>query len=1684
MPSLFISPTGSGTMDGSSWENAGKLGDLPAFIEEAGPGGLILLRADQGAYEVSGPILISAGGQTGLPVIIRGSDGAGNPMQAEISGSRTSPYDPAGSPGEEVFRLLEGANNLVFQHLGFTDIGPGAFRVGADISNLTIEHMQATNVERFLENYASGTHASATISGLTVRDVRVDGFSRSVIRLQYDTNNVLIEDVIGDSQRQDFGGFAMGVQLHGTAHDVVLRRVTMRNSHDSTTTYWNGDGFATERGNYNIRFEDTVASGSTDAGYDIKSASTVLSGAISHGNKENFRIWSSDAVLENVVSLDPLKRGGTGVEAHFWFSKNSAATINGAHIAGSRQSSITFDLGEGGVSLAVSGLTVSRHPNSAFVRSGTGSTFTLNDIDEGSPADYANGEIHQAGDGGDFVFGLSDDDRIHGGAGSDTLQGGGGHDRLEGGAESDLLIGGEGDDWLTGGAGADVMIGGSGLDVADYSGSAGPVVVDLAGNPAGGDAEGDRLEEIEGVAGSDFGDRLAGDLSANLLLGGGGDDLLLGRDGDDRLAGGAGADRLDGGAGIDTADYSASGDAVAINLHTGEAQGGDAEGDQLSDVENLIGSEFDDILTGDANKNMFAGGLGADVLDGGEGIDTADYRSSSDAIIIDLASGLSLGGDAGGDRLSGIEVILGSASSDWISGDDGANVFAGGEGSDQLRGNGGDDRLIGGADADELIGGSGHDLVDYSEAGIGVTVDLGLGMAAGGEASGDVLAEVEAVLGTRFADVLVGDHADNRLEGSFGDDRLTGGAGADRLVGDEGMDTADYSSSLEAVSIDLEHGIHEGGDAAGDELEGIEIVVGSAHGDSLRGGAGNDLLVGGSGADHIAGGAGLDSAIYSSSQEAVFIDLLTGVNEGGDAEGDTLHDIERIVGSMLADRIRGSDSEEILIGGGGADELIGGAGRDVANYASSSRAVSIDLAARRGTGGDAEGDILSEIEDVVGTQFADTIVGDDYDNRLVGGAGADLMRGGAGIDTVDYSDSKAAVKVSVAAWLQSGGDAQGDRLAAIENIRGSAFSDALSGDAAANRIEGGDGHDTMDGGAGSDELAGGSGNDNYVVDSASDLVREELHSGLDTVSTAIAEYQLSDNVENLTFTGAGAFTGIGNGLANTFKGGGGRDTFTGGGGNDTFFSSAGADTYAGGEGYDYARYTGSGTGIAIDLKTGTGSGGAAEGDTLTGIEGIIGSEYGDILAGDELGNVLSSRGGNDALAGREGNDQLDGGAGADQLTGGVGDDIYWVDALGDVVVEQAGEGIDTVRTTLSYLELAANVENLIGTGTVTSFTGIGNGIGNWITGGAVRDTLNGGGGDDVLEGNAGGDTLIGGAGADTAAYSASSAAVNVNLLTGATRGGHAQGDRLEGIENLIGSAFADILIGTNSGSVLDGGAGADTLKGGRGNDIYVVDDSGDRVFELRDQGFDTVRSSVSFSLAGQYIEQLLLTGSAIAGTGNGLANTITGNGAGNVLNGGAGADTLLGGAGDDIYVVDNVRDRVRESAGQGIDTIQSSVNFSLAGQDVEKLLLVGSSKISGTGNALANTITGNIGANRLSGGLGEDLLIGGRGADQFLFDTALSATTNCDRIGDFVVADDTILLDRTVFTEIPIDGTLAPSAFHRGSMAHDAATRIIYDDATGDIFYDVDGTGDAAMVLFAHVAPGTLLTNADFVAIA
>ena len=591
--------------------------------------------------------------------------------------------------------------------------------------------------------------------------------------------------------------------------------------------------------------------------------------------------------------------------------------------------------------------------------------------------------------------------------------------------------------------------------------------------------------------------------------------------------------------------------------------------------------------------------------------------------------------------------------------------------------------------------------------------------------------------------------------------------------------------------------------------------------------------------------------------------------------------------------------------------------------------------------------------------------------------------------------------------------------AVIENAVGGSGKDTIYGNSANN---------VLDGRGGIDTLSGGAGNDTYVLGADADIVTDT--SGIDTITSTITRSLVGyATIENLTLLGTGNINGTGNDLDNVIKGTSGKNALVGGNGNDTLDGGTGVDSLNGGAGND--TYVLGAESDSITDSAGTDTITSTITRSLVGyatIENLTLLGTGNINGtGNDLNNIIIGTSGKNALVGGNGNDTLDGGTGVDSLNGGAGNDTYVLGAESDSITDSAGT--DTITSTITRsLAGYTMIENLtlLGTGNI-------NGTGNDLN--------------NVIKGTSGKNALVGGNGNDT----------------------------------------------------LDGGTGVDSLNGGAGNDTYVLGAESDTITDS--SGTDTITSTITRSLTGYtMIENLTLLGTGnINGTGNDLnnvlkgtsgINTLIGGNGNDTLDGGAGADILDGGAGNDTYVLGAESDKVTDAS--GTDTITSTITRSLASYaTIENLTLLGSTNINGTGNGLNNTITGNTGNNtlnggtgndKLAGGLGNDILIGGAGADSFLFNTALNAGTNVDTINDFVVADDTILLENAIFTAFTAVGAISSAWFVKNTdgLAKDANDYLVYETDTGNLFYDSNGKASGGSTLVAHLSANLSLTYQDF----
>lgn len=793
-----------------------------------------------------------------------------------------------------------------------------------------------------------------------------------------------------------------------------------------------------------------------------------------------------------------------------------------------------------------------------------------------------------------------------------------------------ITIGSQTGGFAKGAGGRDTIIGGDGDDYISIT---------------QGEAYGGKGDDVITVQESDA-------TMSSYLDGGEGDDTLTGGARGDQLIGGAGADTIDGGAGQDWVTYSKSKEAINLDLSTGKGLGGDAEGDTIQNVEHISASDHDDTLKGDDNNNhiiarkgddtIIASG-GNDYINGSDGYDTVDYSALDAGITVErIVSGngyekiVVTKADGSQDVLRNVEEVIGTEHGDTIIGssddffrktaDDtlkglaGNDTLMGGKGDDTLEGGKGDDTLNGGAGADALRGGQGIDTASYEGAAKGLRIDLADPSNAKGDAAGDTYESIEIIKGSANNEMIFGSAKDDILHGNGGSDEIDGRDGNDIITADGGTLSGGKGDDTITVQSAFSH------------------IDGGAGNDTIYTNAARAVVKGGAGADYIDGGTGETTLSYDGSDEGVYVNLTNGKARGGDAQGDSFKNIEHLSGSDHKDELRGDSGanylsggkgDDILSGAAGGDSLMGGEGSDLADYHYSDAAIKVDLslqaqnASGRGAqgedaGGHAAGDVLSGIENVRGSKYDDFIRGSDEvsfrgkeltsgENMLIAGkgddvleglGGADKLVGGSGEDTASYETSDAAVHVDLSANFGRGGDAQGDKFASIENLRGSDHNDVLVGDAGANKLYGGAGNDVLQGRYGGDHYDGGEGSDTVSYTKSHLGVTVNLETGY--VSGGDARGDTFENVENLTGSqhndilvgdeGNNVLKGLyGN---DRLKGGEGKDRLDGGAGDDVLIAGNDGDVLIGGHGddvFDFSRVedlSEIATDIIKDFKTG------------------------------------------------------------------------------------------------------------------------------------------------------------------------------------------------------------------------------------------------------------------------------------------------------------------------------------------------------------------------------------------------------------------------------------------------------------------------------------------------------------------
>ena len=544
--------------------------------------------------------------------------------------------------------------------------------------------------------------------------------------------------------------------------------------------------------------------------------------------------------------------------------------------------------------------------------------------------------------------------------------------------------------------------------------------------------------------------------------------------------------------------------------------------------------------------------------------------AGADQLFLDTHQLLTVDGAGGDDILTGgasADILLGGAGHDILTGGAGDDRVYGGTGNDTLNGSDGNDTLLGGIGDDQLTGGNGTDTVSYSDAAAGVVVSLGLAAAQNTVGAGmDTLGSLENLTGSHFNDTLTGNTSGNLLMGGLGNDILNG---------DAGTDTASYETASIGVIVSLLlAGVAQNTVGAGtDTLSNFENLKGSHFNDTLTGNTGGNLIIGGLGNDTLNGDAGTDTASYETASIGVTVSLLlAGVAQNTVGAGtDTLSNFENLKGSHFNDTLTGNTGSNLLIGGLGNDILNGEAGTDTASYETASTGVTVSLAiaGAQNTIG-AGSDTLSNFENLTGSNFNDILTGNAGDNVLIGGSGNDTLNGDAGSDTVSYGTATAGVTVNLLlVGAQNTVGAGFDTLSNFERLKGSNFSDTLTGNTGANILTGGTGNDT---------LTGSSGRDSFVFNTTLNGV---------TNKDTITDFSVVDDtlvLENAIFT---------------------KFTATGAIPAGTFVSNAGG---VAGDANDFLLYD-TNTGKLFYDADGNGAGAKVEFVTLLGIPALTGADF-------------------------------------------------------------------------------------------------------------------------------------------------------------------------------------------------------------------------------------------------------------------------------------------------------------------------------------------------------------------------------------------------------------------------------------------------------------------------------------------
>jgi Ca2+-binding RTX toxin-like protein len=1032
-------------------------------------------------------------------------------------------------------------------------------------------------------------------------------------------------------------------------------------------------------------------------------------------------------------------------------------------------------------------------------------------------------------------------------SGADTLVAGSGVTTLVGGAAGDTFEVNSVDDVVVGAAGT------QNVELATASVTAGANVQALT----------DVGQSSITLTGNSLNDLITGGTSYDWLVAGSGNDTLVAGSGGAEMDGGTGNDTFVLGspdddieavanAGINT-EMTAFSTTLAENVQNLVATG--------SDNLTLYGNDGNDVITGNSGADtIFAGsgndtiisGTGDDYILGGSGNDTfvltAD-ASSNDYIEEDYVGGNNVEYTAIETQLAqNVQTLIATGSAAlylWGSGQDNDTVMAN-SGNDTLEANGGVTTLVAGAGSDVLFGNA------IQSTGAVTTYDYSLGDGATSvwyTQSNDVLQFGTGI--TASSITATSQQATiNGVAGSIVTLKVTGGtqvvlyAPAFTRVNFADGSTTTLAALLaapktlsSAVSATLPSGYTRL------VLTGSANITGTGNNlaDNLIANSGNDTLVAGSGLATLVGGTGNDTFVVNNvgdvisespnsgnntEQTSVSVTLaanvqnLTGTGSAAlTLTGNNLNNV--ITANSGADKLVAGSGLDTLVSGTGIDTLVGGAGNDifVVNNASDvitevvnsgnnteMASVSVTLAANvqnltgTGTAGlTLTGNTLNDV--VTANSGADKLVAGSGLDTLVSGTGIDTLVGGTGNDVFVVNNASDLITKSSNTGSNTEQASVSVTLAAnVQNLTGiGAAAITLTGNTLANVITANSGNDTLVAGSGVATLVGGAGNDVFVVNNASDVIRESANTGNNTEQTSVST-TLATNVQNLTGTGSAALTLTGNSLNDLITANTGADRLVAGSGQDTLVSGTGIDTLVGGTGNDVFVINNASDVITEAANSGNNTEQASVSVTLAAnVQNLTGIGSGALtLTGNTLNNVITANSGADKLVAGSGLDTLVSGTGVDTLVGGTANNVFVVNNASDVITKSANTGSNTEQTSVS-VTLAANVQNLTGIGSAAIK----------LTGNTLNDVITANSGNDTLVAGSGTDTLLGGDGNYSASVGAESDTVTL-------------GNGNDTLVSAEGSANAETFQLGNGGDQVTLGSGTDHVTLGNGVDTVAA----------------------------------------------------------------------------------------------------------------------------------------------------------------------------------------------------------------------------------------------------------------------